>query len=149
MRGLIFKRKKEKEQERVCGCVCVTHPPARNDNSLNSILTWRASLLLLKRWHMLFPTSLCFLKPVWLPPVRVQGEREKEGGRHKGDWINEQDWFLKVWYFYQFFSPLKLQTGYLIYSLSLFLLQPLFAPLRAECKNEKGKKLKYCHVSWD
>ncbi len=75
MRGAHIKRKKEKS--RGCVDVCVTHPPARNDNSLNSILTWRASLLLLKRWHMLFPTSLCFLKPVWLPPVRVQGERER------------------------------------------------------------------------
>lgn len=149
MRGLIFKR--EKEQERVCGCVCVTHPPARNDNSLNSIPTWRASLLLFKRWHMLFPTSLCFLKPVWLHPVRVQGEREKEGGQHKDDWTNEQDWFLKVWYFYLFFFPSE--TSNRLFNLfSLFFscsLSLLLLSLRAECKNEKGKKLKYCHVSWD
>lgn len=138
MRGLIFKR--EKEQERVCECVCVTHPPARNDNSLNSIPTWRASLLLFKRWHMPFPTSLCFLKPVWLHPVRVQGEREKKGGQHKGDWTNEQDRFLKVWYFYLFFPPhLKLQTGYLIYSLSLFLPQPLFAASLSSSRAQKWK----------
>lgn len=151
MRGLIFKR--EKEQERVCECVCVTHPPARNDNSLNSILTWRASLLLFKRWHMPFPTSLCFLKPVWLHPVRVQGEREKEGGQHKGDWTNEQDRFLKVWYFYLFFPPSETSNRlFNLFSLSLSFscsLYSLLLSLRVERKNEKRKKLKYCHVSWD
>lgn len=151
MRGLIFKR--EKEQERVCECVCVTHPPARNDNSLNSIPTWRASLLLFKRWHMPFPTSLCFLKPVWLHPVRVQGEREKEGGQHKGDWTNEQDRFLKVWYFYLFFPPSETSNRlFNLFSLSLSFSRSLYSlllSLRVERKNEKRKKLKYCHVSWD
>lgn len=151
MRGLIFKR--EKEQERVCECVCVTHPPARNDNSLNSIPTWRASLLLFKRWHMPFPTSLCFLKPVWLHPVRVQGEREKEGGQHKGDWTNEQDRFLKVWYFYLFFPPSETSNRlFNLFSLSLSFSRSLYSlllSLRVERKNEKRKNLKYCHVSWD